>query len=75
MSQVVLESPVVVGDVSLAPTSELAGLAELARVDTLDERIAVLARVAAALREEDEIRDRIAATRDVAAGVPLPRRH
>jgi hypothetical protein len=69
MSQVVLESPVVVGDVSLAPTSELA------RVDTLDERIAVLARVAAALRGEDEIRDRIAATRDLDAGVPLPRRH
>jgi hypothetical protein len=74
MTQHVLEAPVVVGDVTLAPTTELAGLADLARVDSLDERIAVLARVADALRAEDEIRDQIAELRDADALAPLPRR-
>jgi hypothetical protein len=74
MSQHVLEAPVVVGDVTLAPTTELAGLADLTRVDSLDERIAVLARVAEALRAEDEIRDRIADLHDADTLAPLPRR-
>jgi hypothetical protein len=74
MVQHVLEAPVVVGDVALAPTTELAGLADLARVDSLDERIAVLARVAEALRAEDEIRDEIAVLHDEPALAPLPRR-
>jgi hypothetical protein len=75
MTQQVLQAPVVVGDVTLAPTTELAGLADLARVESLDERIAVLARVADALRGEDEIRDHIAELRDADTLAPLPRRH
>ncbi len=74
MTQHVLEAPVVVGDVTLAPTTELAGLADLARVESLDERIAVLARVADALRGEDEIRDHIAELRAANTLAPLPRR-
>jgi hypothetical protein len=58
----------------MAPTTELAGLADLARVDSLDERIAVLARVAEALRGEDEIRDHIADLRDADELAPLPHR-
>jgi hypothetical protein len=74
MTQHVLEAPVVVGDVTMAPTTELAGLADLARVESLDERIAVLARVAEALRGEDEIRDHIADLRDADELAPLPHR-
>jgi len=74
MTQHVLEAPVVVGDLTLAPTTELAGLADLARVDSLDQRIAVLARVAEALRDEDEIRDHIAELHRADSLAPLPRR-
>jgi hypothetical protein len=74
MVQHVLEAPVLVGDVALAPTTELAGLADLARVESLDERIAVLARVAAALAAEDDLRDQIAEVHDQPALAPLPRR-
>jgi hypothetical protein len=55
-----LEAPVLVGDVQLAPTTELAGLAELAVVSDYDEQLVVLARVAAAIAAEDAARDRIA---------------
>ena len=74
MTQHVLEAPVVVGDVAIAPTTELAALADLSRFDTLDERIALLARVADALRAEDGIRDHIAELRDADTLTPLPRR-
>jgi len=74
MTQHVLEAPVVVGDVALAPTTELAALADLTRVDSLDARIDLLARVADALRAEDEIRDHIAELRDAETLPPLPRR-
>jgi hypothetical protein len=74
MGRQLLEAPVVVGEVTLAPTTELAGLAELARLDDLDDRIATLARVAAALREEDEIRDQIAELHTAEALAPLPLR-
>jgi hypothetical protein len=74
MVQHVLEAPVVVGDVALAPTTELAGLADLTQVATLDQRIAVLARVAEALQNEDELRDEIAALHERPGLSPLPRR-
>jgi hypothetical protein len=74
MSQYVLEAPVVIGDIALAPTTELAGLADLARVERLEDRIEVLARVAEALRSEDLLRFRIAGQRAVDARAPLPRR-
>ena len=74
MTQHVLEAPVVVGDVALAPTTELAALADLTHVESLDERITLLARVAEALRAEDGIRDHIADLRDADTLAPLPRR-
>ncbi len=74
MRQQLLEAPVVVGDVALAPTTELAGLAELSGLSELDERIDSLARIAVAIRNEDQVRDHIAAQRDRDELVPLPRR-
>lgn len=56
--------PVEYGDIQLAPTTELAGLAELGTVYDLDERIEVLLRVARAIAAEDTERDRISALRD-----------
>ena len=55
---------------ALAPTTELAGLAELARLTLLDDRIDALARIAAAIRDEDEVRDHIAALRDRRRAAP-----
>jgi hypothetical protein len=74
MRQQLLEAPVVVGEIALAPTTELAGLAELAGLTSLDDRLASLARTAAAIRNEDEVRDYIAAHRDADSLSPLPRR-
>jgi hypothetical protein len=74
MTQHVLEAPVVVGDVALAPTTELAALADLTRVESLDQRIALLARVAEALQAEDGIRDHIAHLHEADTLAPLPRR-
>ncbi len=75
MTPQLLEAPVRVGDVALAPTTELAGLAELAGLSDLDDRIDSLARTAAAIRNEDEVRDHIATLRtsDVLAPLPLRR--
>jgi len=69
-----LEVPVMVGDVQLAPTTELAGLAELASIGGADEQLEVLARVAASILAEDAARDHIAQLRTADALVPLPHR-
>jgi len=69
-----LEVPVVVGDVQLAPTTELAGLAELAATASPDDRLDVLARVAASIAAEDAARDHIARLRGAAVPAPLPPR-
>ncbi len=69
-----LEVPVLVGAVQLAPTVELAGLAELATTSDTDERLAVLARVAASIVAEDAARDNIARLRSSTVLAPLPHR-
>ena len=69
-----LEVPVLVGDVQLAPTTELAGLAELATLGGTDEQLAALSRIAASIRAEDAARDRIARLHAAEALTPLPRR-
>jgi hypothetical protein len=74
MRQQLLEAPVLVGEIALAPTTELAGLAELAGLTSLDDRIDSLARIAAAIRNEDEVRDHIARQRRIDELAPLPRR-
>ncbi len=62
-----LSRPVEYGEVLLAPTTELAGLAELNAVHNHDERVETLLRIAQAIHAEDGERDRIAALRDPAA--------
>ena len=69
-----LEAPVVVGDVLLAPTVELAGLAELSSLRSTDDRLAALTRIAAAIQAEDEARTEIARLRRASRPVALPRR-
>jgi hypothetical protein len=71
-----LETPVEYGETLLAPTTELAGLAELANLHTQDDRLAALVRIAGAIEAEDlaraEVADRRAAAR--AGLVVLPQR-
>ena len=69
-----LEVPVLVGDLQLAPTTELAGLAELATTSSADERLEVLSRVAASIAAEDAARDHIARLRATNLRVALPQR-
>jgi hypothetical protein len=69
-----LESPVVVGGLRLAPTTELAGLAELASLTSEDERHAALQRIALAIRSEDDARDHIRSLRTAHTLTALPRR-
>jgi len=69
-----LEVPVIVGDVMLAPTVELAGLAELAALTSDDDELETLSRIAAAIVAEDELRDRIAELRASDQLRPLPHR-
>lgn len=69
-----LEVPVVLGDLMLAPTTELAGLAELASLRSTDDALDALSRIAATIRDEDALRDRIAQLRADDALSPLPRR-
>lgn len=63
MSPQLLAEPVEYGDVRLAPTTELAGLAELALATDDEDRIATLARVARAIRSEDAARAHMARLR------------
>lgn len=61
--KLVLDAPVQFGDVRLAPTVELAGLAELAALRDIDERAAAIRRIAEAVRAEDDARRHLAALR------------
>lgn len=70
----VLRHPVEFVDVALAPTTELAGLAELARLRDHDARVAAVVRIARAIRAEDHERARIAALHRRAEPVALPHR-
>jgi len=69
-----LEVPVVVGDLMLAPTTELAGLAELASLSSTDDELDSLMRIADAIRREDEARDAIAVLHASHLRRSLPRR-
>ncbi|MCC5952518.1 MAG: hypothetical protein JJU45_10540 [Acidimicrobiia bacterium] len=54
-----LAQPVEFGEVRLAPTTELVGLAELAAAIDDTDRVATLHRVAVTIRDEDAERQRI----------------
>ena len=70
-----LEEPVEYGEVRLAPTVELAGLAELSALRDDDERLDALLRIADAVRAEDEAREHLSALRSGEIELPdLPRR-
>ena len=69
-----LEVPVVVGELLLAPTTELAGLAELATLTSPDDQLAALTRIAQVIKAEDDTRDAIARLRADDHGAPLPHR-
>lgn len=69
-----LEVPVVVGDLLLAPTTELAGLAELASLTSTDDQLDSLVRIASAIRTEDQARDLIAQLHQTDRLGPLPQR-
>ena len=70
-----LDRPVEYGAVRLAPTSELAGLAELAELRDHRERLDAIMRIASTIRAEDEVRDQIDRLRQGADAAPaLPRR-
>lgn len=70
-----LEGPVEYGDVRLAPSVELAGLAELASLDDADDRLDALLRIAEAIQAEDDARDHLAALRSGQIEQPqLPKR-
>ena len=69
-----LDVPVLVGELQLAPTTELAGLAELATTSGADEQLEVLSRVAASIAAEDAARDHIARLRASDLRVSLPHR-
>jgi hypothetical protein len=70
----VLQRPVEFVDLRLTPTSELAGLAELARLDDHDEALRALKRIARTVWAEDAERARVTSLRRRAAAAPLPRR-
>lgn len=71
-----LAAPVEYGDAVLAPTTELAGLAELATLHDHDDRLAAIVRIAATIRAEDEARADVARRRAAARDglVVLPHR-
>jgi hypothetical protein len=69
-----LVQPVELGSHRLAPTTELAGLADLARTTDEGERLRLICEIAAAIKAEDQIRDHIRALRSAEAGTPLPSR-
>lgn len=71
-----LGAPVEFGDTLLAPTTELAGLAELSNLRSPDDKLAAIVRIAAAIKEEDEQRALVRSQREAArAGLTvLPKR-
>lgn len=73
MNQQLLAQPVEYGDdIRLAPTTELAGLAELAEAHDDDTRLATLIRVADSIRSEDAARVEMARLRKLAEQGQLP---
>ncbi len=72
-----LAAPVEFGDTLLAPTTELAGLAELSHLHSQDDRLAAIVRIAAAIKQEDLARSEIRSGRDAEkAGLTvLPKRN
>jgi len=72
MHQLLLEKPVEYGDLRLAPTTELAGLAEFASAGNDIARLDAIVRVAAAIREEDAERRHLSDMRARAARNDLP---
>ena len=70
----VLQRPVEFFELRLAPTSELAALAELARIEDHDLALPALTRVSHAVRAEDDERARVHALRHRHEPVPLPQR-
>jgi hypothetical protein len=71
-----LEVPVEFGDARLAPTTELAGLAELANLHFQSERVAALVRIARTIADEDLARAAVTDQRAAARSglVVLPQR-
>jgi len=71
-----LEAPVEFGDTRLAPTTELAGLAELSDLHSNDDRLDAILRIAHMIRFEDDARRVVAEQRAAArAGLlVLPKR-
>jgi hypothetical protein len=70
-----LEEPVQYGDLLLAPTVELAGLAELSTLRDIDERAAAVRRIADAVAAEDHARRHLAELRSGRIDLTdLPRR-
>jgi len=71
-----LEVPAEFGEARLAPTTELAGLAELANLHHQDERLAALVRIATAIADEDRTRAAVNEQRMAACSglVVLPHR-
>lgn len=72
MTKQLLAQPVEYGDVLLAPTTELAALAELATARTERERLDAIKRAAAAIRAEDAGRRHLANLRTLAEARRLP---
>ncbi len=71
-----LEEPVEYGEVRLAPTVELAGLAELSALADHDQRLEALLRIAEAVQAEDRAREHLRAIRSGELDPrQLPKRH
>lgn len=70
-----LAQPVVLGSMRLAPTTELAGLADLAATSDDDTRLALLCEIARTIEAEDRVREHIRSLRAPSPAVPpLPQR-
>jgi hypothetical protein len=74
VTQSYLSEPVEFGDIRLAPTVELAGLAELSALDDHDARLDAILRIAASIESEDQAREHVARLRDGTATSALPKR-
>lgn len=72
MNKQLLAKPVEYGDVLLAPTTELAALAELAAARTEADRLATIKWAAATIQAEDASRRHLANLRTLAEARRLP---
>ena len=59
-----LGQPVEFGDVRIAPTVELAGLAELAGLRSNEDRLEAIVRIAEAVRADDDAREHLIRLRE-----------